>query len=309
MLSFLPSCLLGVVSVLLASLNTFVFTIPLYILALLKFLIRLPAWQRLCARMLMGTIHWWIKGVLLVLKLTQRIEWDVEGTEGLSLDEWYFVNSNHQAWADIIVLLKIFTGRIPFPKFFLKRELFWIPILGTAWWALDYPFMKRYSKEFLEQHPELYGTDLETTRTMCERYKQTPVSILNFIEGTRFTPEKQRKQRSPYRHLLRPRAGGFAFAVGAMAGRITTMLDVTIVYPDGPATFWDFLCGRVSRIVARVKKRTIPREFVEGNYQDDPGFRRRFQEWVDRLWYEKDELIDSLLKKYGTDPASTGQGS
>jgi len=309
MLSFLPSYLLGVVSALLASLNTFVFAIPLYILALLKFVIRLPAWQRLCARMLMGTIHWWIKGVLLVLKLTQRIEWDVEGTDGLSLDEWYFVNSNHQSWTDIIVLLKIFTGRIPFPKFFLKQELFWIPILGTAWWALDYPFMKRYSKEFLAQHPELYGTDLETTRRVCERYQQTPVSILNFIEGTRFTPEKHRKQRSPYRHLLRPRAGGFAFAVGAMAGKITTMLDVTIVYPDGPATFWDFLCGRVSRIIARVKKRAIPREFIEGDYQGDPNLRRRFQEWVARLWQEKDELIESLLERYRTGPVSAGRAS
>jgi len=298
MLSFLPPYLLGVVSIILASLNTFVFAIPLYILALLKLLIRFPAWQRLCARMLMGTIHWWIKGVLFVLKLTQKIEWDVEGTDDLSLDEWYFVNSNHQAWADIIVLLKIFTGRIPFPKFFLKQELFWVPILGTAWWALDYPFMKRYSKEFLRQHPELHGTDLETTRRVCERYRHAPVSILNFIEGTRFTPEKHRKQNSPYRHLLRPRAGGFAFAVSAMAGKITTLLDVTIVYPGGPVTFWDFLCGRVSRIIARVKKRVIPGEFIHGDYQNDPDFRRRFQEWVAQVWREKDALISSLMDQY-----------
>ena len=300
MLSFLPPYILGVISVLLASLNTFIFSIPLYVLALLKFLIRLPSWQRLCARILMWTINWWIKGILLVLKLTQKIEWDVKGTDGLSLNEWYFVNSNHQAWADIIVLLKIFTDRIPFPKFFLKQELFWVPILGTAWWALDYPFMKRYSKEHIAQHPELHGIDLETTRTMCERYQETPVAILNFIEGTRFTPEKHRKQRSPYRHLLRPRAGGFAFSINAMAGKITKMLDVTIVYPEGEFTFWDFLCGRVSRIITRVRTLTIPREFIVGDYRGDPDLRRRFQDWLARLWEEKDDIIDSLLREYGT---------
>lgn len=300
MLSFLPSYILGVTAVLLASLNTVIFSIPLYVLALLKFIIRLPSWQRICARALMWTINWWIKGVLLVLKLTQKIEWDVKGTDDLNMNEWYFVNSNHQAWADIIVLLKIFTGRIPFPKFFLKQELFWVPILGTAWWALDYPFMKRYPKEILAQNPDLHGIDLETTRAMCERYKETPVAILNFIEGTRFTLEKHKKQRSPYRHLLRPRAGGFAFAINAMAGKISKMLDVTIVYPEGDFTFWDFLCGRVSRIITRVRTLTIPPEFIGGDYQGDPDFRRRFQDWLARLWEEKDEIIDSLLREYGT---------
>ena len=299
MLSFLPSYLLGVVSIVLVVLNTLFFMIPVYILSVLKFIIRLPAWQRVCARMLMRTATGWMRGIIFILKLTQKISWDVEGIDDLSLDEWYFVNSNHQSWADIIVMLKLFTGRIPFLKFFLKQELFWIPMLGTAWWALDYPFMKRYSKEFLEKHPELRGKDLEVTRKACERYKHSPVSILNFIEGTRFTPEKHRKQESPYRHLLRPKAGGFAFAISAMTGKITNMLDVTVVYPEGPVNFWELLCGRLSRVVVRVKQLVIPEEFLYGNYQDDPDFRERFQAWVSKLWDEKDELIESLSQEYG----------
>ena len=226
----------------------------------------------------------------------------MKGTDGLDLNEWYFVNSNHQSWTDIVVMLKIFTGRIPFLKFFLKQELFWIPILGTAWWALDYPFMKRYSKKFLEKHPELRGKDLETTRKACERYQHSPVSILNFIEGTRFTPEKHRKQKPSYRHLLRPKAGGFAFAVSAMAGKISNMLDVTVVYPEGPVNFWDFLCGRLSRVVVRVRTYVIPEEFLKGDYQEDPEFRKRFQAWVSNLWHEKDELIERLRKEQGVSP-------
>ncbi|HOO91143.1 MAG TPA: acyltransferase [Syntrophales bacterium] len=306
MLSFLPSYLLGITSIVLAVLDTLIFAVPLYILALLKFIIRLPAWQRRCARLLMGTVQGWIGGILWILNLTQKITWDVKGTDDLTLNEWYFVNSNHQSWTDIVVMLRIFTGRIPFPKFFLKEELFWIPILGTAWWALDYPFMKRYSREFLEKHPELRGTDLETTRKACERYRHTPVSVLNFIEGTRFTPEKHRKQNSPYRHLLCPKAGGFAFVISAMAGKITTMLDVTIVYPEGPVNFWDFLCGRLSRVVVRVQKYSIPKEFLEGDYQEDPDFRERFQAWVSNLWHEKDALIERLLKEYEIDHSLDG---
>ncbi|MEA1971310.1 MAG: acyltransferase [Thermodesulfobacteriota bacterium] len=298
MLSFLPSYILGVVSIVIVALNTLFFMIPVYILSLLKFIIRLPAWQRICARMLMKTATSWMWGIIFILKLTQKISWDVEGIDDLSLDEWYFVNSNHQSWTDIIVMIKIFTGRIPFLKFFLKQELFWIPMLGTAWWALDYPFMKRYSKDFLEQHPELRGKDLEVTRKACERYKHSPVSILNFIEGTRFRPEKHRKQKSPFHHLLRPKAGGFAFAISAMTGKITNMLDVTVVYPEGSVEFWDLLCGRLSRVVVRVKKLIIPEEFLYGNYQDDPVFRERFQAWVSKLWHEKDELIESLMREY-----------
>lgn len=299
MLSFLPSYILGVVTLALMALDTILAMIPIYILSLLKFVIRLPAWQRVCARMLMRTATSWMLGIIFILKLTQKISWDVKGIDDLSLDEWYFVNSNHQSWTDIIVMIKIFTGRIPFLKFFLKQQLFWVPMLGTAWWALDYPFMKRYSKAFLEKHPELRGKDLEVTRKACERYKHSPVSILNFIEGTRFTPEKHREQKAPYRHLLRPKAGGFAFAISSMTGKITNMLDVTVVYPEGPVNFWGLLCGRLSRVVVRVQQLVIPEKFLYGNYQDDPVFRERFQAWVSNLWHEKDELIESLSKEYG----------
>jgi len=300
MLSFLRSNLLGVVTIVLIVLDLLLAMIPVYILSLLKFIIRLPAWQRVSARMLTRIATGWMWGIIFILKLTQKISWNVEGVDELSFDEWYFVNSNHQHWTDILVMFKIFAGHIPFLRFFLKQELFWVPMIGTAWWALDYPFMKRYSKAFLEKHPELRGKDLEVTQKACERYRHSPVSIMNFIEGTRFTTEKHDQQNSPYRHLLRPKAGGFAFAISAMTGKITNMLDVTIVYPKGPGSgkFWDFLCGRVSRIIVRVKKQIIPEEFLYGNYQDDPVFKERFQAWVSKLWSEKDELIESLMREY-----------
>ena len=120
--------------------------------------------------------------------------------DGLARHEWYLMTSNHQSWADILVLQKVTNRRVPSLKFFLKQELIWVPLLGLAWWALDFPFMKRYSRAQLEKRPELKGKDMETTRKACEKYAHYPVSVMNFFEGTRFTEEKHRQQNSPYRH-------------------------------------------------------------------------------------------------------------
>ncbi|MGC9324570.1 MAG: acyltransferase, partial [Desulfomonilia bacterium] len=265
---------------------------PVHILALTKILLRTDAWQKTCARALMGTVNCWIWWILAVLRLTQDTSYDIQGIEGLSKKEWYFLNCNHQSWADILVLLITFHGHIPFFKFFLKKQLIWVPLLGTSFWALDYPFMERSSKSFLEKNPHMRGKDLETTKKACMRYRHTPVSILNFIEGTRFTKEKHGKQQSPYKNLLRPKAGGFAFALAAMDGKISNILDVTIVYPPGDFTFWDYLCGRIPSITVRVKKIPIPGEFLSGDYENDPDYKNRFQAWVSGIWQEKDSLIE-----------------
>jgi 1-acyl-sn-glycerol-3-phosphate acyltransferase len=193
-------------------------------------------------------------------------------------------------------LLKAISDRIPFPKIFAKQQMLWIPIIGSALWALDYPFMKRYSREYLKHHPDKSGLDLETTRRACRKYHFTPVSILNFIEGTRFTHEKHRRQKAPYRHLLRPKAGGLAFAIEVMEGRITHMLDVTIVYPDGMTDFWAYLGGKIQRVSVHIREITIPEPLLRGSYAEDPEFRAAFQKWIRHVWEDKDSLIDRLLK-------------
>lgn len=180
-------------------------------------------------------------------------------------------------------------------KFFLKQQLIWVPLLGLAWWALDFPFMKRYTKEYLAKHPEMKGKDMETTRKACEKFKEVPVSVMNFLEGTRFTQEKHDAQQSPYRYLLKPKSGGIAFVLSAMGGQLRSMLDVTIVYHDKTIGFWDLLCGRIRRISVQVKERPIPEDFAQGDYEGDPVFRARLQEWVNQVWLEKDVLIATML--------------
>jgi 1-acyl-sn-glycerol-3-phosphate acyltransferase len=139
--------------------------------------------------------------------------------------------------------------------------------------------------------------DHEATLRACRKFSLMPTSVMNFPEGTRFTPGKRDAQGSPYRHLLKPKAGAFALTLNAMGGRFRSLLDATIVYPGGIPSFWDFLCGRVPRIAARVRELPIPEDFAASDYATDPAFRRRFQRWLTALWEEKDREFDQLLQR------------
>ena len=123
--------------------------------------------------------------------LVRDTRWDVDGLAGLDYQHSYLVTSNHQSWVDILVLQYLFNRRIRLLRFFLKQELIWVPVIGLCWWALEFPFMKRYSHETIEKHPELRGKDLETTTKMCRRLRDQPFAITNFLEGTRFSEEKR----------------------------------------------------------------------------------------------------------------------
>lgn len=286
--------LCGICAILLYTLNTVVLCIPLFGVALIRLLIPVKPVQRLCRRVLTTIASLWIGINNLNQKLIGNIRWDVEGLEGLSPDDWYMVVANHQSWVDILVLQNVFHRKIPFLKFFLKKELFWFPFLGQAWWALDFPFMKRYSRQFLRKNPHLIGKDLEITRKACEKFRTLPVSVMNFVEGTRFTPKKQAQQGSPYAHLLRTKAGGLAFAMSVMGDKFRHIVDVTIAYPHGIPTFWDFACGRVRDIRVRVK--TLPMAAaLMGDYLQDPHFKHNFQDWLNTLWQEKDRELAQLL--------------
>jgi 1-acyl-sn-glycerol-3-phosphate acyltransferase len=225
----------------------------------------------------------------------QNIEWDIDCPISLKRTGWYLITANHQSWADIFVLFQVFHRRIPLLKFFIKKEMARVPVVGQAWWALDFPFMQRHSKAYLEKHPEKAGQDLEATRKACEKFSQTPTSVMNFLEGTRFTPAKHRQQQSPYRHLLKPKAGGIAFTIKALGNCFDSLTNVTLVYPEGAPSFWDLMCGRLRKVSVRVEDRPIPAHFSQGDYLNDARFRQEVQQWVSELWHDKDALIEHSL--------------
>jgi 1-acyl-sn-glycerol-3-phosphate acyltransferase len=266
----------------------------MFVLAAVKAAVPLESWMRRCSRMLNAIAENWIWVNNQNEKLFGNTRWDVQGIETLERSEWYLVLANHQSWVDIVVLQKIFHRKIPFLKFFIKKELLWLPILGQAWWAMDFPFVKRYSKSHLQKKPHLKGKDLEITRQACKKFKKIPISVTNFVEGTRFTNEKHRRQQSPYPHLLKPKAGGIAFVLSSMGEQIHRVLDVTIVYPDGITNFWALLCGKIRKIKVRVRSLPVSAELL-GDYTNDGHFRAGLQLWLNNIWAEKNRYIEEMM--------------
>ena len=276
--------------------STVVHVLPLLVLTLVRLIIPVRSMRNGFAPVLVHIAESWLSVNSWLFGAFTRTQWQVEGLDGLSTRENYLVVCNHQSWVDIPALQKIFNRRIPFMRFFLKSQLIWVPLLGPAWWALDFPFMKRHSKQELEARPELRGKDREATRRACEKFSHVPVSVMNFTEGTRFTKAKHDAQKSPYTHLLRPKAGGVAFVIDAMGDAIRQMLDVTIVYPAGPGTMMDLIAGRIRDIRIHVRRLPIDPS-MRGDYENDAVYRERFQNWVNQLWAEKDARITAMLAR------------
>ena len=275
-------------------LNTVFWTIPLVLFALFK-LIPIPFSQKILSYLIDGCATCWVKGNTFNQLILSPLKIDVVNMPALSTEQWYLVVSNHQSWVDIFILQRVFNNQIPFLKFFLKQQLLYVPIIGMAWWGLDFPFMKRYSKAFVEKNPHLKGRDIETTRKACQKFKHKPDSIMNFVEGTRYSEQKATQQQSPFSELLLPRAGGLSFAINAMDGVIDTILDVTICYPDGVPSYWQFMCGDVANIKIDIQTQQISREMV-GDYQNDLQFKQTFQRWINQLWQRKAETLAQLKK-------------
>lgn len=289
--------LTGILTTTLLLLNTVVLICPLLVFALLKLV--LPGRGRDYASWaVMWVAETWSEIDKAVFALCIPTQWDIRGVENLRKDTSYLAVSNHQTWVDIPALIESLNRRTPFFKFFLKKELIWVPLLGLAWWGLDYPFMKRYSKAFLEKHPELKGKDLEITKAACELFKRQPVTVVNYLEGTRFTEAKRLEQQSPYRYLLKPKAGGVAFVLAALGEQLDALLDVTIVYPGNKAPgFWDLLNGSISRVIIDIQVRELDPALWAGDYENDPEFRQTVQAWVNQLWEEKDQRIEQLRQE------------
>jgi 1-acyl-sn-glycerol-3-phosphate acyltransferase len=277
------------------ALNTLVHASPLLLLALVKLLVPHAASRAALSAILVRLAESWIavNSTLIAWFTPTRIE--VEGVDALPHDGWYLVLANHQSWVDIPVLQQVFNRRIPMLKFFLKQQLIWVPVLGLAWWALDFPFMRRYSKETLARHPELRGRDKAATHRACRRFSQLPVSVMNFVEGTRFTPAKHAAQDGGYRHLLRPKAGGVAFVLEAMGDILRSLVDVTIAYPGGRPTVGDLFAGRIRTVRVHVRTLPIPPELVGRDYESDTVFREQLQGWLNGLWREKDRRLEGML--------------
>ncbi|WP_417344623.1 acyltransferase [Ferrimonas sp.] len=303
MLNFLPSPVLFLLNATLAALNIALWSTLILMLALLKLVLPIRAARLKLSAMANGCMRYWVVLNHAIFGLTTRTRWNITGLDDrLSPQGWYLVLSNHMSWADIFVVSIVLRDKIPMLKFFLKHQLIYIPLMGMACWALDMPFMRRYSKSQVAKNPKLKGKDIETTRKACAKFRDIPTSVINFIEGSRLTPEKHKRQRSPYRYLLKPKAGGIAFAMSTLGDQFRHVVDLTIVYPGARDKIMASLLGGELDTIA-VDVRVIPMsEVPQGDYDQDKEYRVEFQRWLNELWQEKDLKIEQLLQEHASAP-------
>ncbi|CAM3890994.1 putative acyltransferase YihG [Vibrio aerogenes CECT 7868] len=284
------------INLFLVLLNTAFCSVMICLTAVVKLV--LPSKElKLYATKLANLMMWlWATLNLKILSLSNHVEWDIQGGETLHKDGWYLMISNHISWADIVVLCSVFKDKIPMPKFFLKYQLLYIPFIGMSCWALDMPFMRRYSRGYLIRHPEKRGQDLETTRRSCTKFKHIPTTVVNYVEGTRFTPDKKTNQPE-YEFLLSPKSGGIAYTLAAMGALFENIIDVTLAYPDNLETpFKDMLMGKMKRIIVHIDILPVD-EQVRGDYFNDKPYKRQFQKWLSNVWAQKDQRLKKIYRR------------
>lgn len=278
---------------LLVAANTLLHATPILTMSLAKAMLPFHQVRLALSRWMPAFGESWIAVNGWIIALFTPTRWVVSGDAVLSHARRYLVLSNHQSWVDIPVLQKVLNRRIPFQRFFLKDSLFWVPVLGLVWWAMDFPFMTRASKSQIAKNPELARRDLETARKACAKFREVSVSVMNFVEGTRANAKKL--AASPYRHLLKPKSGGVAQVLNSMGEMLDGIVDVTIVYPKGRPSMFDLFGGRVQEVRVDLRLRAVPADLVGGDYENDRDYRVRFQQWLNGVWLEKDVRIDQLL--------------
>ena len=299
MLSFLPVFILFPLNILLQLFNMLIWASIIILLGLLKLLLPVKPIQNIMHKGLDWCLNNFGRISVACINLTNNPHWDVEIEGELKKDDWYLLLSNHMSWVDIFLITQFSAARIPASKYFVKQELLWVPFIGMGCWALDMPFMKRYSRSFVEKHPHLKGKDIASTRKACEKFKKIPTTIVNFVEGSRYTEEKRQRRKSPYQNLLQPKAGGIAFTLASMGELFSNLIDFTIVFPDNPNhVMYQMLCGRLKTVVIRA--RVLPlTDNLMGDYFNDDGFKQQFQLWLNQLWQHKDKQIQQINQTYG----------
>jgi 1-acyl-sn-glycerol-3-phosphate acyltransferase len=290
----------GTAALVLICANTVILCVPLFLMGLLRAPCRGRTYTA-ASRLMDDIVDLWTainRGIFALLRLT-RIHLEIRGDEPLDRNRWYVVISNHQSWSDILILQNTLWRRIPLLKFFTKQQLIWIPFVGLAMWLLGFPYVRRAGREQIARNPQLLEQDRAATIAACARFRAYPTSVLNFLEGTRFTAAKRAAQQARFEKLLNPKLGGLSYVIAGLEDRIHQVVDVTIAYPGGIPTFWDLLQGRCREVEVLVQCRRLPDELRQ---PDSDLVRERLGPWIETLWREKD------LRLGGGDPGPGDSG-
>lgn len=263
-------------------------------------LVRLPltgCWRSGLTRRMDFVIDLCVSCNRLLIKTFRLVNLEIDWPqETLSRRNWYVVICNHQSWADILLLQDAFRDAIPPLKFFTKRELIWLPLVGLGMYVLGFPYVRRTSKAELAANPSLKHADRDAALAACAGFRNHPTSVLIFLEGTRFTQAKRAARNSRFEHLLNPRAGGLGYVLGGLQEELRQMIDVTIAYPDGPPTFWEFMQGKCRQ--PRMTIRVVPLDAAVRSTETATQ-QAALLPLVEDLWRAKDERLRTHVAPSG----------
>lgn len=197
--------------------------------------------------------------------------------------------SNHQQMADIpfLMMLARSKDRLGDMKWIVKKGLKHVPGVGWGMSFLDCVYVDRnWTSD--EEHI------MKTFAVLRE--EKVPVWLMIFPEGTRIKPQKIKASQEyalkrglfKPRHVLLPRTKGFAAAVQGLRGHITAVYDVTIGYPDGVPTLWQYIQGFSTE--AHLHVRRFPIDSIPSSTED-------LSAWLIQRYKEKDELLDGFYKE------------
>jgi len=276
-------------------------------------IVALPVWLMGATKVVTGaaiaddtmikvTNYWINSNNALIDNILPEKDWRISLPDDVNMQGKYLLMSNHQSWVDTSIVQYISENRLPLTRFFTKFELIYIPVIGQAFYFLDFPMMRRHSKEAIAKNPALKGKDIEEAKRACALLKDKPFTLLNYLEGTRFTQDKHDKQQSPYKYLLKPRAGGLSLAINALGKEMDGILDMTIVYPDGVPTYSDLWKGNIKRLGVDVRHVEIPDALFDavknGGYEHDEAIKAQMFAWIEEMWHQKDKRISAMLAEF-----------
>ena len=204
--------------------------------------------------------------------------------EDVPMRENALLISNHQQMPDIPAIMKFSKTkeRLGDLKFFVKKQLKWVPGMGWGMQFLDCLFIDRD-----------WASDSEQIRRTFDRLVngRVPVYLVSFVEGTRLTLPKLEVAQAYARengltlprHTLVPRSKGFSASVEGLRSHIAAVYDLTIAYEVGVPSLWQYLKGMVHRIHVHVRR--FPIEELPQSADD-------LRQWLLARWDEKNDLLE-----------------
>jgi len=275
-------------------LMVFLTPIPILFLGGLRSLIPCKKTKKILSNAIESCCLSWVFFNHFILRTLLGLQIEIIGAENIPPGN-YFVIANHQSWVDILMLEEALRGKTGFSRYFIKKNLLHIPLAGWVCRVLNYPYMYRFKKEHLAKHPEDKGKDVLITKRACKKLHGLRFKMNNFPEGTRFTKIKHTEQQSPYKHLLKPKSGGIAYALQILHKEFDAIIDMTIIYSSTPNIFNLFL-GKMGKVTILMEKLSISPDLI-GDYDDDRDFRVHFQSFITYLWEKKDLVLEKNYRR------------